>query len=318
MKLKSAALWRSIKFLLDKAVRLRLSGRYKIALITARDVSSKAAKYGFPDLEIQALWEILDSAKVLHPENQADLIRAARRASALSKESGDPLPMLEADVRWGALQRAMGQHRKAARVLKKCLANSLIGRDPELKAYALWNLGFALRMCLDLRQAVGSFRRSHQIFRRLGDSSGLAYSLCGLAGATRLAGQPGRSLGFYRRAFVLFQKERDPYGLAYTSCGMANALRRMGKYSQALVGYNRAERLYRKLGDRVNEGYVLWGRMVCSRALQRKKQAAKDLKRAGSIFRATKDHRGLALLGVWANQPKKGLSETAIKEARLS
>ncbi|MBI4667667.1 MAG: hypothetical protein HY747_00535, partial [Elusimicrobia bacterium] len=253
--------------LLDKARRLRLKGCFRQAFSFAERAVIKARRMRRPDLELEAVWELMDCGRLVSPSRRSFLKAMGRRSLVLARGSADPLLQAEAAARWGALHRTLGEHGQAARIIKKLVSGFTIRKDRQLFGYALWNLAFALRMRLELEEAKKRFRESEEIFRRYRDLSGAAYALCGRAGVMRLSGFPSVSLKLYRRAKRLFEKDRDLYGRAYSSCGQANALRRLGRWHQAVGLYNRAARLYRLMGDEINEGYVLWGRFVCCRHL---------------------------------------------------
>jgi len=324
---------------LQIVLKNRLQGSYRGAFRLATQLTRQAKKEKNIEIELRALWEAMDAGKVVCPERKK-LLRGLGLSSLKIAEELMRLPRpdfigtrndgikLEAWVRWGALLRVLGEHEKAVQVLRECLKKR---GDPQLKAFALWNLGFALRMCLKLKEARGCFLESRKIFEKLGDTSGKAYALCALAGVTRLLGgeiatpqqklglaMTNRSLDFYRQALKMFQRDRDPYGIAYGNCGIGNSLRKQGKFKEAVSRYNKSQKLYRKLGDRVNEGYVLWGRATCHKALGESQKAKQDIVSAERFFRKGQDERGMALIATFENTTGGNVSRHALKEARLS
>ncbi len=341
-----------IRFLREKlelAIEKRLQGSYREAFRLATGLAYQAKKEKNIAIELRALWEAMDAGKVVYPQKREMLRRMGLRSLGVAEElmrlprpdfvgprndqSGVPAKRddaemvvgrqtgnhdgikLEARVRWGALLRVLGEHGKAVGVLKECLEKR---GDPQLKAFALWNLGFALRMCLKLKGARDCFLESKKIFESLGDTSGKAYALCALAGVTRLSGDPKQSVGFYERALKLFHKDRDPYGIAYGNCGIGNGLRKQGEYKKAIAHYNKSQKLYGKLGDQVNEGYVLWGRATCRKALGEPRKAREDIVLAERFFRKGQDERGMALIATFGYGTGGNVSRHALKEARLS
>ncbi len=264
--------WRKISLGVELAKQRRLEGRYRWAYRLSLRLAAGARQKGFADLEFGALAEVIDSGKVIGLA-KSRLRELAGRLTRLADGSADDAVMAEARVRRGALLRALDEPGGAVKALRALLSALPLRRDPQLHAYALWNLGFAYRSLTRIKDALGYFHQALGMFAKLSDRSGVAFSLCGLAGATRLGGNSEKSLALYRRARTLFNKERDPYGIAYASCGVANALRKMNRFEEAVPLYRKAGELYRGMGDQVNETYVLWGKFVCLRALGRFQEA---------------------------------------------
>ncbi|MEK6542866.1 MAG: tetratricopeptide repeat protein [Elusimicrobiota bacterium] len=300
---------------LDKVKALRLRGRFSQGWKASVGLARRARQAGSPRVELSALWEALDCGKVLSPERVVVLQALARRAGVLARASADRRLIGEAAVRDGALLRVFGRNRKALSVLRRAVALPAVKADRSLHAYALWNMGFASRMEMDLKAARRYFESSRRGFSLEKDRFAEAFACCGLAGVARLSGDARKSLALYAKAAVMFGESGDLYGRAYSNCGQGNALRRLGRWREALAYYRKARELYARLGDRVNEGYVLWGMMVC---LERLGDPAwrRVLRRAAVIFKRSGDHRGRALLDVWAKGSPA--DTTARREAAIS
>lgn len=311
------AQWSRISQEIERCCDLRQQGRYGQAARRSLALVGKTKRLGLADLEFRSLVEAIESAKVCGHDARL-LGELGRRMMRLAQTCGDDALAAEAAVRWGALLRILDQPTRAIRILRRALKQQAFERDAQLRAYALWNLGFAYRSSARLKEALSALRQAAQGFSRLKDDSGYAFSICALAGATRLSGDPRGSLALYRKAGKIFQAQGDLYGIAYASCGSANALRKMGRFAPAVFLYQQAQRIYARISDAVNETYVLWGKAFCLRALGRRQQAGRDFQRARRLAGKTGDPRARALLALVDGKIPSGIGAARLHEARLS
>jgi tetratricopeptide (TPR) repeat protein len=235
----------------------------------------------------------------------------------------DPSPE-EIQVEIALVERGLGRHARARRLLRRSLPAFQRRKDGEALQHTWWALGGAERFSGRLRPALLAFQKAEHLARRLGDASSQAYALCGQAGCLRLLGEGKKSFAKYRQAYRLFHRRKDLFGQAYGLCGMGNAERVWGDARKTLSLYEQSRKLYVQVGDEGSMAFALWGLGGSLRRLGNLTQASRYYEKSLVHFKKVGDRRGviMALLGlarVRREQTRRAEADRLVNEAlRLS
>jgi tetratricopeptide (TPR) repeat protein len=211
----------------------------------------------------------------------------------LAKKNRAPIKVADAKVGLGLSLRAQGKWKEAIKFIHESRKIYKRKGDSEGIAFTLWAEAGALRIKGDIPGAIKVFKESHKIFKSMKDTQGIGYCLCGLGGASRIAGRFKDSLNYYTSANRLFSHMKDTFGKAYSYCGIGNAYRMLRDYKRALTHFSQATKLYEKMGDKVSYSYTLWGIATTHKMIGNYKKAHGYLTKAIMLFKKTRDPRGL-------------------------
>ena len=191
-----------------------------------------------------------DSARVLLLLELGRSYRASKPDSTmtLAHEAWQLARRLNFDKGRGRAQGMIGMVLRERGELPKAYANQLIAlqisrqsHDPEGEAYNLTCLG---NISLDLRQypqAIGYYRASERLYRRLHRLPWVAGTLTNLGSCYEKLNQLDSALALQQRAEALIAQNRRPrlaVALALRNMGMVQA--RLGQYAEAFAYYRRA------------------------------------------------------------------------------
>jgi tetratricopeptide (TPR) repeat protein len=98
-------------------------------------------------------------------------------------------------------------------------------------------------------QALEAYRKSLEIFQRIGDQRGIADTLNNAANVRAERGDYEQALEGHRRCLEILQRIGDQRGMAMTLNNAATVHAERGDYEQALEGYRKSLELREKIGD---------------------------------------------------------------------
>ncbi|WP_443041554.1 tetratricopeptide repeat protein [Streptomyces sp. B21-083] len=228
-------------------------------------------------------WAGAADARLRSRPGNSDAEQFAHRIQALTWMDGERAGLVSA-MQWAREE----QHAKSALRLAVHLAEYLLWRrhyddwisvsgaaqeaanrigDHLGEAWALNDLGNALRSTGRTQKAIDALTRAHDLYRDAGDHLGQAVACNGLGIALRHADRAEDAIDVLTRARDLSQKSGDRLGEAdaWNSLGNTRNLEEAGQAEMAIDDLTRARDLYQDAGDRHREalawnnlGLVLW------------------------------------------------------------
>jgi len=113
---------------------------------------------------------------------------------------------------------------------------------------AIWlNLGDVLTALEKHREAMEAARKAEAIYRRAGDSSGLALALRNIAVSLEKLGEPEKALDHYYQALSLYKEVEEPPKLVELYENLILVLEKLGRYREALEMTRKKHALSEKL-----------------------------------------------------------------------
>jgi tetratricopeptide (TPR) repeat protein len=131
-----------------------------------------------------------------------------------------------------------------------------LGNDP-LRADVLQAVGIAFKLLERPSDALGKFRESLAIKRRLGNEGGAAGSLSEIAQVQWRLGNQGEALKSFQEAEQIRRRIDDRRGLGNTLLDFGTFHLEQGRYDAALAAYSESLRIQREVGNPANEGRAL-------------------------------------------------------------
>lgn len=298
------------------AETLRAQGRFASALTGYWRAHALYRRCGVQSERLRTLLGASACLRILNRFSEAQRMWRTVESSSWAK----PHITAEALLEQALVERGLGNHAAAGKILRRCIAAFTKERDLEPLRHAWWALAGVERFSGRFRPALEAFRKAEGLARRLGDRDAEAYALCGEAACHRLLGDKAPAFSKYKRAHGIFVRLKDRFGEAYGLCGMANALRVYGDPRRCLPLYRKSAKLYAQVGDQGSRAFALWGEAGVWLRLNLGGDARRLYAAALSSFRKVGDERGviMALLGQARAASSAGEAGNLLRRAERS
>ena len=166
--------------------------------------------------------------------------------------------------------------------------------DKEARAWALTRLGCGCTLRGDSKKAMNLFKQVEQIFRELGNRSGLSSSLGNQAVILKGWGRLEESMDLHKQEEQIFRDLGDREGLSTSLGNQALILKAWGRLEEAINLHKLQEEIRRDLGDRAGLSSSLGNQALILHAWGRLEEAMDLLKQEEQICRDLGDREGLS------------------------
>lgn len=112
--------------------------------------------------------------------------------------------------------------------------------DHFAKAYVYCGMANALRQKGDLKKAIINYKKSYNLYRKIGDRLDLGLVLWGIGECYKKTGKLNIALNFFKKAEKLFESGFEPRGLILNKISTAQTLYLIGKKDEAKNTYFKA------------------------------------------------------------------------------
>ncbi|MBI4395678.1 MAG: tetratricopeptide repeat protein [Elusimicrobia bacterium] len=273
---------------------LRALGRFEEALKAYRSARRFYRLCRVPSESLRAALGASACLRILGRYPEARGIWAANDRSGGFRPPDDP-SREDVLLETALVERGLGNHAAAGRILRKCIPSLTKRNDIEALQHAWWALGGVERFSGNYVRALRAFREAERMAGRLKDPHSRAYALCGQAGTLRVLGKGRESFRKYQQAYSIFKRVEDLFGQAYGLCGMGNAERVWGNASKTIPLYERSAKLYARVGDEGSMAFAFWGLGGSYRRMGEIHKSRACYRRAYGLFQKVKDERGLIM-----------------------
>lgn len=167
------------------------------------------------------------------------------------------LPRARAFVGAGLLADGQGYHDRAATLYEEGLKLYRELGDERGAAFALTNLGQAIRARGDHDRAKALSEEGLAISRKKGEHLSAAVALNTLGHVARRHGVHGRAEALYEESLAAFRASGDERGAAYTLGNVGTTALERGANRRALALQEESLRIYKKRKDKAGEAFAL-------------------------------------------------------------
>jgi tetratricopeptide (TPR) repeat protein len=208
----------------------------------------------FPDLGYALL------ALRLHPQDRVAWLRTGARAALAA---GDQLRYSNQLGNLGLARDALGEHRKAIKLLNVCLRVKRSLRDLDGEATALTNLARLYATMCEYRRSLDLFDKALRIRSAIGDERGRGRTLKNLGDTHWYIGEPQTAVKCYELAGKIASKAEDLAALADVSGSLGVAHCGFGDIRRGIDCFQQQLSLARRIGSRHDEAAALMELGTC-------------------------------------------------------
>jgi CHAT domain-containing protein len=224
------------------------SATFEATLETFADLSARYEQRG----ELRALAEVLNLVGYTHHlrGNVADAEPAWQRSASLYSSIGEWREELNVRQNLAVIAAEQGYLGRTIDTFRYILGQIPPGKDPELEANVLENLGAVHRDFGDIDEALQAYSRALALRQALGDGTHVSASLRGLGSTYYVAGEYARAKSFLQRALDAARDVGDGRSQAAVLTYLGNIAFLEADYHAALSLHGDAERLTNSTLDR--------------------------------------------------------------------
>lgn len=142
------------------------------------------------------------------------------------------------------IKRLNGDFNESIRLYKQAINYAIKGRDYSLKIYSLLGLGGVLRVSGRISKSYETYYKTFKLLGN-DDLFAKAYAYCGMANGLRQMGKFTLAIKNYKKSLQLYSRIGDRLDLALVLWGLGECYKRKMKLPEALFYFKKADKLFK-------------------------------------------------------------------------